>query len=79
MQHEWRDKSFFSKLPYFEDLGAVPEVEVSPRIELPNASLSESKGSEGAAADDGWMEGLSAAEVLRQFGVHSDAVLTPER
>ena len=65
------------KFPSFEHVGSPPATDkflddITVTIELPGRNV----GVPGA--DESWMDGLSAAEVIRQYGIVPNVILTPE-
>ena len=65
------------KFPSFEHVGSLPATsKFLDSSVVVVEKLARSVGFPGP--DESWMDGLSAADVIRQFGIDPNAILTPE-
>ena len=75
--HDAFENILLMKIPSCEHIGSPPAASKlldssTAVVEKPGRSVSV------PGPDDSWMDGLSAVDVIRQFGLDPNAVLTPE-
>ena len=75
--HEAFEHILSEKFPSFEHVGSPPATEKlldqdTVTVERPDRNVSV------PSVDDSWMDGLSAVEVIRQYGIDPNVILTPD-